>query len=156
VQTRLRKLEDGVAEATFLAMARQNRLGMAHVARGPIEVDEMLPAVAQGAIGVERRVADSRVAGLLAAIHHGPTGIRLVAERAFLRRLDGSCETPIAGLAVLDGATVHLRGEILRPDGSEAISGELRGAATDAADVGQTLAQQLLDRAPKGFFSHGG
>jgi hydroxymethylbilane synthase len=156
VQTRLRKLEDGVAQATFLAMAGLNRLGMAHVARGPIEVDEMLPAVAQGTIGVERRVADNRVAGLLAAIHHGPTGIRLAAERAFLCRLDGSCETPIAGLAVLDGATVHLRGEILRPDGSEAISGELRGAATDAADLGQTLAQQLLDRAPKGFFSHGG
>ena len=156
VQTRLRKLEDGVAQATFLAMAGLNRLGMAHVARGPIEVDEMLPAVAQGVIGVERRVADSRVAGLLAAIHHGPTGIRLAAERAFLRRLDGSCETPIAGLAVLDGATVHLRGEILRPDGSEAISGALRGTATDAAELGQTLAQQLLDRAPKGFFSHGG
>jgi len=119
-------------------------------------VDEMLPAVAQGAIGVERRISDSRVAGLLAAIHDGPTGIRLAAERAFLRRLDGSCETPIAGLAVLDGGKVHLRGEILRPDGSEAIAGELRGTATDAADLGETLAQQLLDRAPKGFFGHTG
>ena len=156
VQTRLRKLEDGVAAATFLAMAGLNRLGMAHVARGPIEVDEMLPAVAQGAIGVERRISDSRVAGLLAAIHHGPTGIRLAAERTFLRRLDGSCETPIAGLAVLDGGTVHLRGEILRPDGSEAITGDLRGTASDAALLGETLAQQLLDRAPKGFFGHTG
>jgi hydroxymethylbilane synthase len=156
VQTRLRKLEDGVATATFLAMAGLNRLGMTHVARGPIEVDEMLPAVAQGAIGVERRVSDSRVAGLLAAIHDGPTGIRLAAERAFLRRLDGSCETPIAGLAVLDGGRVHLRGEILRPDGSEAIAGDLHGIASDAADLGETLAQQLLDRAPKGFFGHTG
>ena len=156
VQTRLRKLEEGVAVATFLAMAGLNRLGMAHVARSAIEVDQMLPAVAQGAIGVERRVSDGRVAGLLAAIHDVPTGIRLAAERRFLRVLDGSCETPIAGLAVLEGGVVHLRGEILRPDGSEAISGELRGTATDAADLGQTLAQQLLDRAPKGFFSHGG
>jgi hydroxymethylbilane synthase len=105
---------------------------------------------------VERRISDSRVAGLLAAIHDGPTGIRLAAERAFLRRLDGSCETPIAGLAVLDGGRVHLRGEILRPDGSEAIAGDLRGTATDAADLGETLAQQLLDRAPKGFFGHTG
>ena len=156
VQTRLRKLEDGVAAATFLAMAGLNRLGMTHVARGPIEVDEMLPAVAQGAIGVERRISDGRVAGLLAAIHHGPTGIRLAAERAFLRRLDGSCETPIAGLAVLDGGKVHLRGEILRPDGSEAIAGDLQGTASDAADLGENLAQQLLDRAPKGFLGHTG
>ena len=95
VQTRLRKLEDGVAAATFLAMAGLNRLGMTHVARGPIEVDEMLPAVAQGAIGVERRIADGRVADLLAAIHHGPTGIRLAAERAFLRRLDAIVDFPM-------------------------------------------------------------
>ncbi len=85
VQTRMRKLDEGVAMATFLAMAGLNRLGMAHVARSAIEVDEMLPAVAQGAIGVERRVADDRVAGLLAAIHDGPTGVRLAAERAYLR-----------------------------------------------------------------------
>jgi hydroxymethylbilane synthase len=116
----------------------------------------MLPAVAQGAIGIERRSADARAKAMLDAIHHGPTGLQLTAERAFLARLDGSCETPIAGLAVLEGDDLWLRGEILRPDGSEAISGELRGAARDAADLGQTLAQQLLDRAPKGFFSHGG
>jgi hydroxymethylbilane synthase len=103
---------------------------------------------------VERRVSDSRVADLLAAIHDGPTGIRLAAERAFLRRLDGSCETPIAGLAVLDGGMVHLRGEILRPDGSEAIPGDLRGPASDASGLGEALAQHLLDRAPKGFFGH--
>ncbi len=110
VQTRMRKLDEGVATATFLAMAGLNRLGMAHVARSAIEVDEMLPAVAQGAIGVERRLADDRVAGLLAAIHDGPTGIRLAAERSFLRVLDGSCETPIAGLAVLDGSVAVAAG----------------------------------------------
>jgi hydroxymethylbilane synthase len=153
VQTRMRKLDEGVATATFLAMAGLNRLGMAHVARSAIEVDEMLPAVAQGAIGVERRVADDRVAGMLAAIHHGPTGVRLAAERAFLRVLDGSCETPIAGLAVLDGPSLWLRGEILRPDGSEAIRDEARGAASDAVALGEDLARRLLAAAPEGFFA---
>ncbi|MES2968772.1 MAG: hydroxymethylbilane synthase [Pseudomonadota bacterium] len=153
VQTRMKKLQDGVAVATFLAMAGLNRLGLAHVARGAIGVDEMLPAVAQGAIGVERRSADARVEWLLSAIHDGPTGLRLAAERAYLARLDGSCETPIAGLAVLEGDQLWLRGEILRPDGSEAIAGELRGPVSDAAPLGRALAEQLLGQAPKDFFS---
>ena len=153
VQTRLKKLGEGVATATFLAMAGLNRLGLAHVAQGAIEVDEMLPAVAQGCIGIERRSEDPRVAGLLAAIHHGPTGHRLAAERAFLTRLDGSCETPIAGLAVLEGSDVWLRGEILRPDGSEAIRGERRGPLAEAAALGVDLAQDLLGQAPAGFFA---
>jgi len=153
VQTRMKKLEDGVAVATFLAMAGLNRLGMTHMARGPVEVSEMLPAVAQGAIGVERRVADDRVAGLLAAIHDGPTGVRLAAERSYLQRLDGSCETPIAGLAVIEGNQLWLRGEILRPDGSEAIAGEARGAADTAADIGRGLAEHLLSQAPADFFT---
>jgi hydroxymethylbilane synthase len=153
VQTRMKKLEDGVAVATFLAMAGLNRLGMTHMARGPVEVDEMLPAVAQGAIGVERRTRDARVAGLLARIHDGPTGVRLAAERAYLAKLDGSCETPIAGLAVIEGDQLWLRGEILRPDGSEAIQGERRGDVTDAGDIGLGLAEELLGRAPKGFFA---
>ena len=99
VQTRLKKLEDGVAACTFLAMAGLNRLQKADVARGPIAPEEMLPAVAQGAIGIERREKDGRVAGLLEPLHDHPTGLRLAAERAFLAALDGSCETPIAGLA---------------------------------------------------------
>ncbi len=153
VQTRIRKLEEGVAVATFLAMAGLNRLGMAHMARGAIEVEEMLPAVAQGAIGVERRLADSRVEALLAGIHDVATGRRLAAERAFLLKLDGSCETPIAGLAVLEGDQIWLRGEILRPDGSQSIPGEARGATSDAAALGTDLAARLLAQAPKGFFS---
>ncbi|WP_309664671.1 hydroxymethylbilane synthase [Tabrizicola sp.] len=153
VQTRMKKLEDGVAVATFLAMAGLNRLGLTHMARGPVEVDEMLPAVAQGAIGVERRLDDARVAGLLAAIHDGPTGIRLAAERGYLATLDGSCETPIAGLAVIEGETLWLRGEILRPDGSEAIQGERRGLAADAGNIGRALADDLLARAPQRFFA---
>ena len=152
VQTRLKKLGDGVAQATFLAMAGLNRLGMAHVAQSAIEVDEMLPAVAQGAIGIERRAADEGVRTLLAAIHDVPTGERLAAERAFLAALDGSCETPIAGLAVHDGAGLWLRGEILRPDGSEVIRGERRMAVGDAAEAGADLARDLLGQAPGNFF----
>jgi hydroxymethylbilane synthase len=153
VQTRMKKLEDGVAEATFLAMAGLNRLGMAQVARSAIDTDQMLPAVAQGAIGIERRVDDPRVQSMLDAIHDGPTGIRLAAERGFLARLDGSCETPIAGLAEIKGDHLHLRGEILRPDGSEAISGARHGAVTDAAAMGRDLAEELLGKAPADFFS---
>ncbi|MBC2834637.1 hydroxymethylbilane synthase [Paragemmobacter straminiformis] len=152
VQTRMRKLDEGVAVATFLAMAGLNRLGMAHVARAAIAPEEMLPAVAQGAIGIERRVADARVEWMLSAIHHRETGIRLAAERAFLQRLDGSCETPIAGLAILDGENLWLRGEILRPDGTESISGARRGVISDAAALGRDLAEELLGRAPKDFF----
>ena len=152
VQTRMKKLEDGVAHATFLAMAGLNRLGLAHMARGPIEVTEMLPAVAQGAIGVERRVGDARAEAMLAAIHHIPTGQQLSAERAFLLRLDGSCQTPIAGLAVLDGGDIWLRGEILRRDGSKVLTGDLRGPVADAVRLGRTLAADLLGRAGPGFF----
>ena len=152
VQTRMRKLEDGVADATFLAMAGLTRLGMAHVARSAIAPEEMLPACAQGAIGVERRADDARVAAMLAAIHHGATGLRLAAERAFLTRLDGSCETPIAGLAVLEGETLWLRGEILRPDGSASVPGEIRGPVADGAEMGRALAEDLLGRAGPGFF----
>lgn len=152
VQTRLKKLDDGVAVATFLAMAGLNRLGLAHIARSAIAPEEMLPAVAQGAIGIERRASDARAEMMLAAIHDRATGERLAAERAYLKTLDGSCQTPIAGLAVHDGDRLWLRGEILRPDGSEAIRDERRCSIADAAEAGQDLARSLLARAPSGFF----
>ena len=152
VQTRLRKLEDGVAACTFLAMAGLNRLGMAHVARGAIAPDEMLPAIAQGAIGIERRADDTRAAEMLDAIHNAETGQRLAAERAFLAALDGSCETPIAGLAELDGGTLRLRGEILRTDGSEALSEDRSAPIEDGADLGRAMARDLLEQAGEGFF----
>ncbi|WP_135449769.1 MULTISPECIES: hydroxymethylbilane synthase [Tabrizicola] len=152
VQTRMRKLEDGVADATFLAMAGLTRLGMLEVARSAIAPEEMLPAVAQGAIGVERRLADDRVAAMLAAIHDRATGLRLSAERSFLARLDGSCETPIAGLAVIEGAEIWLRGEILRPDGAASVTGERRGPVAQGDGIGKSLAEDLLNRAGPGFF----
>jgi len=152
VQTRLKKLGDGVAEATFLAMAGLVRLDRMDVVQSAIEVDEMLPAVAQGAIGIERRIDDTRVADMLAALHDVKTGQRLAAERAFLAALDGSCETPIGGLAVLEGGNVYLRGEILRPDGTECLADEGRAPIEDAAELGRAVAGRLRDRAPDGFF----
>ncbi len=152
VQTRLKKLEDGVASCTFLAMAGLNRLDMTHVAKSAVAVEDMLPAVAQGAIGIELRENDLNTAGLLEAIHDIPTGQRLSAERAFLKELDGSCETPIAGLAELQGGQIHLRGEVLRPDGSEAINDHATAPIEDAAILGQELAKKLLSEAGEGFF----
>ncbi|MFT4743624.1 MAG: hydroxymethylbilane synthase [Yoonia sp.] len=154
VQTRLRKLQDGVADGTFLAMAGLRRLGMTDVPHVAIEVDDMLPAVAQGAIGIERRVDDTRAAHMLAAIHDVPTGLRLVAERAFLADLDGSCHTPIAALAEIDGDQMRLRGEILREDGSEALSDDVTGPIADGPALGRAMAKRLLDLAGPGFFSH--
>lgn len=154
VQTRLQKLADGVADATFLAMAGLNRLGRAEVARSAIEVTEMLPAVAQGAIGIERRADDVRAALLLAPLQDVPTSNRLMAERAFLAALDGSCETPIAALAILNGSEVWLRGQILKTDGSVAYSGERRGQIAQGAVMGRDLAQELLGQAGDGFFAH--
>lgn len=152
LQTRLKKLEDGVAAATFLAMAGLNRLGMEDVPKTAIETDVMLPAVAQGAIGIERRIDDTNMAEMLSAIHDTPTGQRLAAERSFLLELDGSCETPIAGLAELDGGTLHLRGEVLRPDGSEAISDAMSCPIEDGVQAGKEMAQKLLSQAGPEFF----
>ncbi|WP_224816137.1 hydroxymethylbilane synthase [Hasllibacter sp. MH4015] len=152
VQTRMKKLGDGVADATFLAMAGLRRLGMVDVVKSAIDVEDMLPAVAQGAIGIERRMDDNRAAAMLEAIHDGPTGQRLAAERAFLKGLDGSCQTPIAGLAELDGATLRLRGEILRPDGSEVLTDDRTAPIEDGAALGAEMARELRDRAGPGFF----
>ena len=152
LQTRLKKLDDGVAAATFLAMAGLNRLGMSEVPATAVETDMMLPAVAQGAIGIERRSDDSRVAEMLAAIHDTPTGQCLAAERSFLLELDGSCETPIAGLAELDGGDIYLRGEVLRPDGSEAISDAMRCPIEDGVQAGREMAHKMLAQAGPNFF----
>ena len=152
LQTRLMKLDQGVAEATFLAMAGLNRLKMDDVPKSPIEVGDMLPAVAQGAIGIERRAVDTRAADMLAAIHDVQTGQRLAAERAFLAELDGSCETPIAGLAELHGANLRLRGEVLRPDGSEALGDDITCPISDGPEAGRAMAKKLLAEAGQGFF----
>ncbi|WP_138935181.1 hydroxymethylbilane synthase [Roseovarius arcticus] len=152
VQTRLKKLDDGVASCTFLAMAGLNRLGRSEAARSALDPSDMLPAIAQGAIGIERRANDTRAAEMLSAIHHEMTGQQLAAERAFLAALDGSCETPIAGLAVLDGSTLRLRGEVLRPDGSQSIKDARSAPIADGAELGRAMAADMLKEAGPGFF----
>lgn len=151
VETRLRKLREGVAAATFLAMAGLRRLGVPAPAV-PVGIDEMLPAVAQGAIGIEQRAEDARIAALLAPIHDAATGARLAAERAFLAGLDGSCQTPIAGLAELEDGRLRFRGEIIRPDGSECLAVALEGAIGDGPALGAAAAADLRGRAGAGFF----
>jgi hydroxymethylbilane synthase len=152
VQTRLRKLSEKVADCTFLAMAGLSRLDMQNVPATAIDVNDMLPAIAQGAIGIERRADDSRAAEMLATIHCTQTNQRLAAERAFLAALDGSCETPIAGLAELDGTTLRLRGEILRPDGSEVLTADQTCPVEDGAKLGEAMARDLLAQGGPGFF----
>ncbi len=153
VQTRLKKLDDGVAECTFLAVAGLNRLKMEDIITAPISTDEMLPAVAQGAIGIERREKDINVATMLEAIHNSTTGLLLSAERAFLEALDGSCETPIAGLAEFKNENLRFRGEILKTDGSEVYSDEQVVSKEDATLVGIEMAHKLLSQAGNDFFS---
>lgn len=155
VQTRLKKLGDGVANATFLAMAGLRRLEMEDVATAPMPPAEMLPAVAQGAIGIEQRIGDDRVSGLLAPLHDDATALQLACERALLAGLDGSCQTPIGGLAVIDGDRLWLRSEILRPDGSERLTREIEGLAADAAALGAEAAADLRSRAGPDFFAMG-
>ena len=154
VQTRLLKLKNGVAVGTFLAMAGLNRLGLTEISALPIQPEDMLPAVAQGAIGIERRVDDKRAADLLDAIRHRTTEDRLAAERAFLAALDGSCQTPIAALAEINSDRLVLRGQILLPDGSEAFTDTCEGAIADGPEMGRALAGVLLGRAGPNFFSH--
>ncbi len=153
VQTRLRKLDDGVADCTFLAMAGLRRLNMTEVAQSAIAPEDMLPAIAQGAIGIECRAEDTRMREMLAALNDAATTLRLAAERAFLAALDGSCETPIAGLAVIEADEIWLRGEILRPDGSERLFTEGRAALAEGAELGRELAGKLRARAPADFFT---
>jgi len=155
VQTRLKKLEDGVADATFLATAGLRRLGMDDVPYTPINPEDMLPAIAQGAIGIEQRIGDDRASAMLAAIHDKETGDRLAAERTFLGALDGSCETPIGALAEVTGDQLRLRGEILREDGSEVLAEEAIGPVADGPAMGKRMAESLLAKAGPDFFSHG-
>jgi len=155
VQTRLGKLDRGEVAATFLAAAGLRRLGLEAEIASLIEPEEMLPAVAQGAIGVETRAGDEAAIALLSPIHDAETDHRLAAARAFLAALDGSCRTPIAGLATLAGGQLRFRGEIIRPDGSERLATERLGPVADAAALGRDAAAELRARGGAGFFVAG-
>ena len=152
VETRLRKIADGVADATFLAMAGLNRLGLSARATSAIETDVMLPAVAQGAVGIEIRERDDATAQALVLLNHAPTATCVTAERAFLAKLEGSCRTPIAGLAELAEGRLSFRGAILTPDGRGYHETARAGAAAQAASLGKDAGAELLDRAGPEFF----
>jgi hydroxymethylbilane synthase len=153
VETRLRKLDEGVADATLLALAGLKRLGLADAATAVLDVNEFLPAVGQGAIGIETRADDARTRELLAAINHADTFSALAAERAFLAVLDGSCRTPIGGHATISGGRLRLRGMVVKPDGSEAFEATREGDVRDAERLGADAGAELKGRASPDFFS---
>lgn len=153
VQTRLRKLEDGEVDGTLLALAGLKRLGLQHHATEIFAEDDFLPAVGQGAIGITARADDSQSKARLAAICDIATAHALVAERAFLRVLDGSCRTPIAGLARAQGDRLSFRGMIMRKDGSQCFETSAQGAVADAEALGEACGSELLGVAPADIFS---
>ena len=154
VQTRLRKLERGEVDATLLALAGLKRLGMAGTETAILEVEEMLPAVAQGAIGIECRTGDRRVRDCLAPLNDPDTATCIAAERAMLAVLDGSCRTPIAGLAQLDDTgSLHLRALVASPNGRLLFRAERTGDAGDAVALGADTGAELLARAGPDIFS---
>jgi hydroxymethylbilane synthase len=151
VHTRLRKVEAGEVAATLLARAGLRRLDLDGIG-ALLEPDEMLPAVGQGAIGITCRESDHTMRTLVARLDHRATSAEVSAERAMLDALDGSCRTPIGGLARVSGDVLLLRGLIARPDGSELRQGERSGAMSDADVLGRDLGRELRDGAGPCFF----
>lgn len=153
VETRLRKLGEGIADATLLAMAGLDRLGLASRATSVLSVDEMLPAVGQGAIAIVAREDDEETKALLAPLNDSPTATAIACERAFLARLDGSCRTPIAGLAEVANGDLRFRGLILSPGGAEWHDVEVAGAAEQAEALGDDAGRDVLARAGPNFLA---
>lgn len=152
VQTRLRKLEEGVAAGTILAYAGLKRLGLEHVITDLMPLDSFPPAPGQGAIGIESRIGDRDVETMLTAIHDVPTGQALACERAFLAALDGSCRTPIAGHAVITDNRLVFAGLIISPDGTQSHEIKAEGHAEEAARIGDEAARSVRAKAGEDFF----
>lgn len=154
VQTRLRKLEEGEADATFLAVAGLNRLGMAAAATEQLSFEEFLPAPAQGAVTVEIREYDTRMQKLLAPLHHDDTALCVAAERAFLAALDGSCRTPIAAHATRQGNAVMMQAMLLSIDGETVfdMGGSAAAAQAEAVALGTKLGEEIKGEAGTAFF----
>lgn len=148
VHTRLTKVRDGAFHGTLLALAGLTRLGLAHEASAILDTAHFLPAVGQGAVAIESRIGDEATNAAIAAIACTDTGIALAAERAFLGALDGSCRTPIAGLARVEGDQVRLRGLILSPDGRDAAEVDQAAPLADAARLGAEAGARLRTTAP--------
>lgn len=153
VETRLRKAETGEVDATFLALAGLRRLGLEARATSAIGIDEMLPAPAQGAIGIEIRAKDERTRALIAPLNDSPSETRVAAERALLAALDGSCRTPIAALAEFAGGEFALRARIVTPDGREMHALVRHGRPGDARRMGQDAGLELKKRGGPRFFA---
>jgi hydroxymethylbilane synthase len=153
VETRLKKLGEGQADATLLALAGLERLGLAARATSILSTEEMLPAVAQGAIGVTCREDDAKLRALLEPLNDVASATTVACERGFLARLDGSCKTPIAGLAELDAGMLKFRGLIIRPDGREWYDIEMTGEAEHSRQLGTDAGKELLARAGPGFMA---
>ncbi|HYH37719.1 MAG TPA: hydroxymethylbilane synthase, partial [Azospirillum sp.] len=153
VQTRLKKLDAGEVDATLLALAGLRRLGLTDRITAILEFDTMLPAVAQGAIGIEIRSADERTRALLAPLHCAETAARVTAERALLAALDGSCRTPIAALARLDGDTLVFETKVLSADGRQVFTAHRTGKAADAAALGADAGAEIKAQLPPDFFT---
>jgi hydroxymethylbilane synthase len=144
VHSRLEKLGRGEARATMLAKAGLNRLGITDIEGAVLPVEEFLPAIAQGAIGIECRENDAKIHELLAPIADKVTQIAVNCERAFLQVLDGSCRTPISGYALIENDSIYMRGLIAKPDGSSFRAAELRGSVGDAEGIGIEVGKMLL------------
>jgi hydroxymethylbilane synthase len=153
VETRLRKLDEGVADATLLAMAGLDRLGLVSKVTSVLSVDEMLPAVAQGAIAIVAREDDAKTNRLLAPLNDPATATAVTCERAFLAELDGSCRTPIAGLAEVVDGQIRFRGLILSPGGAEWHDVEMTGAPEQAEELGRNAGEDVLARAGANFLA---
>jgi hydroxymethylbilane synthase len=153
VETRLRKLDEGVVDATLLALAGLRRLGLADAATAILDTDEFLPAVGQGIVAIEARADDARTRALLDRINSPDDAIALAAERAFLTVLDGSCRTPIAGHAKVAAGRMSFRGLIAKPDGTQVFETVREGAVAQAGALGADAGRELKERAGAGFFA---
>lgn len=152
VETRLRKLAEGQVDGTILALAGLKRLGREDAVTHMLPLDTFPPAPGQGAICIESRIGDAAAAAMLAPINDTPTALALTCERAFLGQLDGSCRTPIAGYAQVQGDRLTFGGMILTPDGRESHSIADEGPAGDAADIGRRAANAIREMAGEKFF----
>jgi len=146
VNTRLAKLDAGDYDAIVLASAGLKRLGMAQRITRALEPEDMLPAIAQGVIGIECRNRDTDVEALIEPLNHAETRLRTQAERGMNATLAGGCQAPVAGFSTISGDRIELRGLVGWPDGSAIVRGEIRGPAAAAAALGEQLAQELLER----------
>ncbi|UXM95793.1 hydroxymethylbilane synthase [Bartonella sp. HY329] len=153
VQTRLKKLQDGVADATFLAVAGLNRLGLSHVINEIVDERYFVPAPGQGAIVIESRKGDIKTDQLVAPLRDETTHLELATERQFLKSLDGSCRTPLGGLARVKDGVLHFHGMVATPDGKEFFEVKIAGSPQDGRLIGEEAAMELKKNAGEKFFS---